>query len=190
MAITRITSPAITGLTIPNTSINNASLNSVTALPSGITTGKVLKASAKEFASTVNTSSSSFVSAFDFTNVTPSGQNSKYLIQLMGGYTTTVSDKYMSVRILVAENSGTASVIQSANNRDWTSYQGANNAYLTSPHSWSYLYTPTNTSSLTRLDFNVQFASKNTSGTVTFNTGSYAGGALDGGVTLSVIEIA
>ena len=36
MAITRIISPSITGLTIPNTSINNASLNSVTALPSAV----------------------------------------------------------------------------------------------------------------------------------------------------------
>jgi|DEB0MinimDraft_10_1074344.scaffolds.fasta_scaffold19115_2 hypothetical protein len=36
MAITRIITPSITGLTIPNTSINNASLNSVTALPSGV----------------------------------------------------------------------------------------------------------------------------------------------------------
>tara|TARA_R110000868_G_scaffold320588_1_gene581540 strand:- start:41 stop:601 length:561 start_codon:yes stop_codon:yes gene_type:complete len=36
MAITRITSPAITGLTIPSTSINNASLASVSALPSSI----------------------------------------------------------------------------------------------------------------------------------------------------------
>jgi len=43
MAITRITAPSITGLVIPNTSINNASLDSVTALPSGIDTGKVLQ---------------------------------------------------------------------------------------------------------------------------------------------------
>ena len=42
MAITRLTAPSITGLTIPNTSINNASLDSVTALPSGVG-GKVLQ---------------------------------------------------------------------------------------------------------------------------------------------------
>lgn len=33
MAITRLNSSSLTGVTIPNTSINNASLNSVTALP-------------------------------------------------------------------------------------------------------------------------------------------------------------
>ena len=41
MAITRLSAPSITGLTIPNTSINNASLSSVTALPSGVG-GKVV----------------------------------------------------------------------------------------------------------------------------------------------------
>jgi hypothetical protein len=41
MAITRLTAPSITGLTIPNTSINNASLDSVTALPSGVDVGKI-----------------------------------------------------------------------------------------------------------------------------------------------------
>ena len=59
MAITRITSPAITGLTIPNTSINNASLNSVTALPSGVG-GKIINSSRALYTSgtiTVNASS-------------------------------------------------------------------------------------------------------------------------------------
>ena len=170
--------------------LNNQSISSVTALPSGITTGKVLKVSAYEYASTSNTSSNSFVGAFDFTNITPEAQNSKYLIQLMGGYVTCVSDKYMATRILVSENSGTSTAIQTSNNRDWTTYHGSNASYLTAPHSWSHVYTPTNTSSLTRLDFYVQFASKNTSGQVTFNYTNYASSTLDGAITLSVIEIA
>jgi hypothetical protein len=108
----------------------------------------------------------------------------------MGGYVTCVSDKYMATRILVSENSGTSTAIQTSNNRDWTTYHGANASYLTAPHSWSYVYTPTNTSSLTRLDFYVQFASKNTAGQVTFNISNYASSTLDGAITLSVIEIA
>ena len=172
------------------TRLNNNSITSITALPSAITTGKVLKVSAKEYADSSNTSSSSFVDAFDFTNITPEAQNSKYLIQLMGGYITCVSDKYMSTRISVKENNtGSYSAIQTANSRDWTTYHGANASYLTAPHSWSYVYTPTDTSTLTRLDFKVQFASKNTSGQVTFNTSNYASSTLDGAITLSVMEI-
>ena len=56
MAITRITSPAITGLTIPNTSINNASLDSVTALPSAISTG-ITSAQQWNFSSDISTGS-------------------------------------------------------------------------------------------------------------------------------------
>jgi len=181
MAITRLNNNSVTSV---------SALPNLASLPSGITTGKVLKVSAKEYADTSNTSSSSFVDAFNFTNITPEAQNSKYLIQLMGGYVTTVSDKYMSTRIQVAENSGSYSAIQTANSRDWTTYHGANASYLTAPHSWSYVYTPTDTSTLTRLDFKVQFASKNTSGQVTFNTSSYASSTLDGAITLSIIEIA
>ena len=178
------------------TRLNNNSITSITALPSGCTSasglslGKVLKVSAKEYADSSNTSSSSFVDAFDFTNITPEAQNSKYLIQLMGGYIYCNPDKYMATRISVKENNtGSYSAIQTANSRDWTTYHGDNSSYHTAPHSLSYLYTPTDTSTLTRLDFKVQFASKNTSGSVAFNTSNYASSTLDGGITLSVMEI-
>ena len=83
MAITRLTAPSITGLTIPNTSINNASLNSVTALPSGIDTGKVGQVvSTHTNATGFSTSSSTLVDVTGTSvSITPSATDSKILIQ-------------------------------------------------------------------------------------------------------------
>tara|TARA_E500000318_G_scaffold104366_1_gene110271 strand:+ start:384 stop:947 length:564 start_codon:yes stop_codon:yes gene_type:complete len=81
MAITRLTAPSITGLTIPNTSINNASLNSVTALPSGVG-GKVL-----QVVQAVDKNQGSFQLATDTlstmmtVNITPSSTSSKVLVR-------------------------------------------------------------------------------------------------------------
>lgn len=82
MAITRITSPAITGLTIPNTSINNASLNSVTALPSGIDTGKVAQVVNFTTSTQLSSSSSSYVDTGLVASITPSATSSKIYVQM------------------------------------------------------------------------------------------------------------
>jgi hypothetical protein len=79
MAITRITAPSITGLVIPNTSINNASLDSVTSLPSGIDVGKV-----GQVVQTIKTDiqtigSTSYVNIMSV-NITPTNTSNKVLL--------------------------------------------------------------------------------------------------------------
>jgi hypothetical protein len=79
MAITRITASSITGLTIPNTSINNASLDSVTALPSGVG-GKIL-AVYQDYSSTQVDSSTdnSYIDVPDLAiTLTPNSSSSKF----------------------------------------------------------------------------------------------------------------
>jgi hypothetical protein len=85
MTITRITAPSITGLVIPNTSINNGSLDSVTALPSGIDVGKIGQVVNSKFTSTFSTTSTSFVTTGHSASITPSSTSSKILIILNGG---------------------------------------------------------------------------------------------------------
>ena len=82
MAITRLIAPSITGLTIPNTSINNASLNSVSALPSGIDTGKLGQAVQTVKTDNFSTSSGSYTDITGMSvSITPSSTSSKILIK-------------------------------------------------------------------------------------------------------------
>ena len=106
MAITRITSPAITGLTIPNTSINNASLNSVTALPSGVG-GKVLQIKTLGL-DPLATTSTSFTSAGSV-NITPINATSTMIItfQYSTGYTSNSGHNYTVTIFRDSTNLGT-----------------------------------------------------------------------------------
>ena len=150
--------------------------------------GKFLQISTLASDSTASTSSSSFVDAITLTGITPVAQNSKFLIELMGGYTQMPNDKYMATRFQVRENSGSYATLMTGSQYAATMH-GTNSTYLTSPHSFSYLYSPTDTSSLTALAVNVQFASVNTSGTVNWNYAGLDSGNGDGYVLLKVIEI-
>ena len=158
---------------------------------SGTATGfsKVLQIQTLASDSTVNTSSSSFVDAITLTGVTPVAQNSKFLIELTGGYISNPNDKYMATRFQVRENSGSYATLMTGSQYAATMH-GCNASYLSAPHSFAYLYTVTDTSSLTALAVNVQFASVNTSGTVAWNNASLDSGNGDGYVLLKVIEFA
>ena len=158
---------------------------------SGTATGfsKVLQIQTLASDSTVNTSSSSFVDAITLTGVTPVAQNSKFLIELTGGYISNPNDKYMATRFQVRENSGSYATLMTGSQYAATMH-GSNASYLTAPHSFSYFYTVTDTSSLTALAVNVQFASVNTSGTVSWNNAGLDSGNGDGYVLLKVIEFA
>ena len=80
MAITRITAPSITGLVIPNTSINNASLNSVTALPSGVDVGKIGQVVQGTTSTSVSSTSTSYATTGFSQTITPSSTSSKIFI--------------------------------------------------------------------------------------------------------------
>ena len=95
----------------------------------------------------------------------------------------------MATRFQVRENSGSYATLMTGSQYAATMH-GCNASYLSAPHSFSYLYTVTDTSSLTALAVNVQFASVNTSGTVAWNNAGLDSGNGDGYVLLKVIEFA
>lgn len=179
MAITRLPATALSGTSLPST-ITSAS---------GLSLGKILQVQTLASDSAVNTSSSSFVDAISLTGITPVAQNSKFLIELTGGYTYMISDKYMATRFQTRENSGSYANLNTGSQYAATVH-GANASYLSAPHSFAYLYSPTDTSSLTALAVKVQFASVNTSGQVNWNTTGTDSGNGDGYVLLRVTEIA
>lgn len=172
---------------MPITRLNNNSITSVTALPSGITTGKVLKVNNKHDFGAYNTSSSSFVDTSEFTGIIPVAQNSKFLIQIMGAYTYTNPDKFMSIRVQVKENTGSYTTITNGSDSA-TIRSGASSSDNATSQSWGYLYTPTDTSTLSALAVKLQIASDNTAGTVNLNNINYGG--KDGLLTILVTEIA
>jgi hypothetical protein len=151
-------------------------------------TGKIGQIQVDNYVGSISNSGSTFVDVQTLT-VTPEAQNSKYLVRLNGGYTYSVSDKYMAVRVLVNENSGGFNAIKTANNKDVATSHGTNSSYLTAPHSWEFFYTPSNTSSLTSIVFKTQFASINTSGAVQYNAGAFFSSSLEGTCVLSCMEV-
>ena len=94
----------------------------------------------------------------------------------------------MATRFQARENSGSYANINTGSQYAATVH-GCNASYLSAPHSFCYLYTPTDTSTLTALAVKVQFASVNTSGLVQWNTAGTDSGNGDGYVLLKVIEL-
>jgi len=157
MAITRLTAPSITGLTIPNTSINNASLDSVTALPGGIDTGKVGQVVSTTIGSSswqVTTTTGSWLNLDDGTNdleldITPSATSSKiflmatariYVFRGNAGNHTGIETRFLhneTTPIHAHETDGDGG---------YYFYDGAN-TYGTFNITTSYLHSPSSTSS-------------------------------------------
>ena len=74
MALSKIDAANFLDGTLPDTNINNASLDNVTGLPAAIATGKVLQVVNFIYnGANVNTTSSSFVDTDLETSITPSG---------------------------------------------------------------------------------------------------------------------
>ena len=184
----------MTVTTIPTAGIADTAISTAKIADDAVTIakatgfGKVLQIQKDEHVSSTTTSGSTFVDVQTVT-VTPVGQNSKYLVRLSGGYIYNLSDKYMAVRVQVNENSSSYANIDSANSKAWSTMHGNNASYLSAPHSWEFLYTPSNTSSLTSIAFKTQFASVNTSGNVQYNAGAFFSSSLEGGCLFSVMEI-
>ena len=105
MAITRITAPSITGLVIPNTSINNASLDSVTALPSAIPTGKVLQIQSANYTSVYGTASTGYGIVITVV-ITPTANTSKFYIVHNNGTNAGTNNTNFGHSTIVREVSG------------------------------------------------------------------------------------
>ena len=85
MALSKIDAANFLNGTLPDTNINNASLDNVTGLPAGVG-GKVLQVVTATDTTQRQTNSSSYVSANISVNITPSSTSSKILVF----YSTTI----------------------------------------------------------------------------------------------------
>ena len=102
MAITRITSPAITSVsstsisgTLPAANINNTSIGNVTALPAAITTGKVLQVANDLDSQNIVLSTSSWIDTNLSISFTPVSASSKLLmLATIQGYSDGGSASY------------------------------------------------------------------------------------------------
>jgi hypothetical protein len=153
MAITRITASSITGLVIPNTSINNASLDSVTALPSGIPTGKVGQITQGTLGSRVTSTSTSASATGLITSITPSSTNSKiYLMVNLGGMRMS-ANTYMSLWLYRQINSGGYSELRKLEN-------GMGFINGSSIQTWGKAqnYLDTNHNTTNQIDYQIYFA--------------------------------
>ena len=91
MAITRIGgATAITG-TLPDTNINNASLDNVTTLPAAIATGKVLQVVQGTTTTATSTTSTTYADTTLSGAITPSATSSKILVIVNQDFRTSSS---------------------------------------------------------------------------------------------------
>ena len=146
MAITRLTAPSITGLTIPNTSINNTSLDSVTALPSGVDVGKIGQVVQTILTGTAVSSSTTYVDVGMDITITPSATSSKILLFFTArlGHDTGSANVFTKVRNVTASSDVTADPFIV---RRWP--QDAQSAYFTEPHPIIVMDSPNTTSAQT-----------------------------------------
>ena len=170
------------------TRLNNNSISSISALPSGVDVGKVLKVTTGIFEGQLSTTSTTFQDIVTVTH-TPVAQNSRFLIEGRGGTVQTVNDKYLVLRCQVKENSGSFATINVSGGNQWTSITGGHVSYVNAPQSWAYFYTPSDTSSLSSVATKFQFSRQNTSGTVTFGVNNFAGSGCAGGFLITITEL-
>ena len=176
---------------IADTAISTAKIadDAVTAAKAGFDLGKILSMNAYQYIGTTTASSTSYVEVLEQTGISVVGQNSKFLIEILGGGIYNLSDKFMGFRCQIKEDSGSYNVIQNSNSRDFGSLYGTSSGSFASATAWSFYYTPTNTSSLSTLSIKFQIASINTSGNVQFGYHDFAGRSIDGNMTFKVMEV-
>jgi len=146
MAITRLTAPSITGLTIPNTSINNASLDSVSALPSGIDTGKVGQVIQSTYSTQVGNGSTSHIDSGLTASITPSATDSKIFVlsMLSCGVSRNNAESYLNLDLV----RGSSTILYTQGSQNFGGYIGGSNAYQNyNTQTISYLDSPNTTSS-------------------------------------------
>jgi len=187
MALNTLPAGAFADDAISSDKINLANTFAFTGTVTGV--AKILSMNAYQYIGTTTASSTSYVEVLEQTGISVVGQNSKFLIEILGGSIYNGSDKYMGFRCQIKEDSGSYSVIQNSNSRDFGSLYGDSSGALASATAWSFYYTPTNTSSLSTLSIKFEIASINTSGNVQFGYHDFAGRSIDGNMTFKVMEV-
>ena len=165
MAITRITSPAITSVastaisgTLPAANINDTSISNITALPAGVG-GKVLQVVQGSTTSQTNSSSTTLADTGLTATITPSSTSSKILVIVhQNGIEKTSDSAQNDMKLVLLRNSTNISNIvvfsMYENEAKPNNGQTLSHAYLDSP----------NTTSATT--YKTQFSRPDGSGTV------------------------
>ncbi len=98
MALSKIDAANFLEGTLPDTNINNASLDNVTGLPAGVG-GKVLQVVQGTTSQETDTSSSSYVTTGLSVNITPSSTSSKIFVTVTGSIDNQASGRVPRVTI-------------------------------------------------------------------------------------------
>ena len=163
MALSKIDAANFLDGTLPDTNINNASLDNVTGLPAGVG-GKVLQVVQASNSTQTDTSSATFTDIVTATITPSSASNTILFVAHANGLYTSVPGAFGRVQIV--HSSGTTMVASTAPN---IGLGGASSVGVGSA-SISYLDSPATTSAVTyKIQFNCPYTP---GGNVTINGGS------------------
>jgi hypothetical protein len=144
--------------------LNNQSISSVTALPSGIDTGKVLQLTQGTLGTAVASTSTSASATGLITSITPSSTNSKiYLMVNLGGIRMS-TNTYMSLWLYRQINSGGYSELKKLENG-----MGYINGSFFQTWGKAQNYLDTNHNTTNQIDYQIYFAYNGSGTNVTIN---------------------
>ena len=110
MALSKIDAANFLDGTLPDTNINNASLDNVTGLPAGVG-GKVLQVVNASFSGdSSNTTSTSFVDTANVLNITPLSSNSKIIVFSEGAVSIAVGSGNQRIDLRLIETVTSATI--------------------------------------------------------------------------------
>ena len=141
MALSKIDAANFLDGTLPDTNINNASLDNVTGLPAGVG-GKVLQVVSTANTSFTNTTSTTYVATNLTLNITPSSTSSKIFI--VSTFTTYQNVSGNSAYVTLYRDS-----TDLAANNKFMNYWDDTGRTIGNPAGLSYLDSPSSTSQLT-----------------------------------------
>ena len=175
MALSKIDAANFLDGTLPDTNINNASLDNVTGLPAGVG-GKVLQVVNATFGTATQSTSSTFADLGLSASITPSSTLSKILVAVHLSGCQKSGDALLGTRLL--RDSTTIYTIDNMALRTQTATENAIGSVST-----SYLDSPSTTSATT---YKVQFRSVTNVSYVYINN-DYSGGSSS---NITLMEIA
>jgi hypothetical protein len=177
MPLTKLTSLGITDGTIVNADINASAAIAASKLSGA---GKVLQIVQTTNATSITTSSTSFVTTGVSQSITPSSTSNKILISINGGGAYVGTGVSVTMRITVKRGATDLATLGVSDN-GMMRFSTPGGSWVISPYSMMWLDSPSTTSSTT---YEIFFRNSDTAGTVQFN------GTDRGIVTLTLMEIA
>ena len=166
MALSKIDGTNFIEGTLPDTNINNASLDNVTGLPAAIATGKVLQVVSAVLGTSSNTTSTSDSDTGLNANITPSSTSNKILVKVShNGVIKYTGASNLGVKLKLFRDSTELDVLSAEaawnNVSQYSDVGSVSNDYLDSPNTTS------------EINYKTKIACANVSGTsVGINNGS------------------